>query len=93
MCLTGCLCSSSDYFRLGRCFLEEGGDVQLIGFLVLFPLLAAALLLVIRQEKARVVLVVCASVLIMAASVTLAATYLFAPAVYFSLNIIHTNLF
>jgi ech hydrogenase subunit A len=55
---------------LGTLFLT------LIGFLVLFPLLTGALLLVVRNEKARTAVVVASTLLIMAGAFLLAALYL-----------------
>ncbi|MDR1184757.1 MAG: hypothetical protein LBK67_08175 [Coriobacteriales bacterium] len=50
--------------------------MALIGFLVLFPLLAAGLLLVVRNDTGRGVIVVCSAILIMVGSILLAANYL-----------------
>jgi ech hydrogenase subunit A len=50
--------------------------IALIGFLVLFPLLAAGLLLIVRSDSGRGVVVVCSALLIMAGAIWLAANYL-----------------
>jgi ech hydrogenase subunit A len=53
-----------------------------VGFLILFPVLAAGLLLVVRNETGRSVVVICSAAAIMLGSVWLALNYLVAPAWY-----------
>ncbi|MDR2108725.1 MAG: hypothetical protein LBP28_04620 [Coriobacteriales bacterium] len=60
--------------------------MEIIGFLVIFPLLTAASLLVVRSERARTAIVVAAAAIIMVASLALAVLYLPAEPVFFSLN-------
>jgi ech hydrogenase subunit A len=50
--------------------------VTIIGFLILFPLLAAGLLLVVRNDKGRAIVVIGSAVLIMVGTLWLAVNYL-----------------
>ncbi|WP_165252282.1 NADH-quinone oxidoreductase subunit L [Adlercreutzia sp. ZJ304] len=57
--------------------------MQIIGFLIIFPLIAALALLLIRQNTARNVIVYISGAAIACGSIVLAATYMGAQAVYF----------
>ncbi|WP_165060120.1 NADH-quinone oxidoreductase subunit L [Adlercreutzia sp. ZJ154] len=57
--------------------------MQIIGFLIIFPLIAALALLLIRQNTARNVIVYISGAAIACGSIVLATTYMGAQAVYF----------
>ena len=57
--------------------------MEMIGFLVLFPVVVAGLLLVIRQNTARNVIVCAGSAIIAIASIVLTAMYLGTTGQYF----------
>ena len=57
--------------------------MALLGFLILFPLVVAAVLLVVRNNRARSAIVGASALVIGLASIWLVATYLGAPWVTF----------
>jgi ech hydrogenase subunit A len=57
--------------------------LELIGFLVIFPLIAAVLLWIIRDQRAREIVVYVSSTIIILASLLLAVQHLFAASVYY----------
>lgn len=57
--------------------------MEMIGFLILFPLVVAALLLIFRQNKVRNAIVWVASIVIMAASIVFVAMNIGTPGQYF----------
>ncbi len=62
---------------------EGGSYVAMLGFLILFPLVVAAVLVVVRNDRARNAIVVASALIIGLASILLVATYLGAPWVSF----------
>lgn len=58
--------------------------MEMIGFLILFPLVVAALLVIFRQNKVRNVIVWVASIVIMGASIALVAMNIGTPGTYFT---------
>ena len=57
--------------------------MEMIGFLILFPLVVAALLLIFRQNKVRNAIVWVASIVIMGASIAFVAMNIGTPGQYF----------
>ena len=57
--------------------------MEMIGFLILFPLVVAALLLIFRQNKVRNAIVWVASIVIMGASIAFVAMNIGTPGKYF----------
>ena len=57
--------------------------MEMIGFLILFPLVVAGLLMVVRQNKARNIIICVGSAVIAAASIALVAANLGTPGLFF----------
>ncbi|MCL2757051.1 MAG: NADH-quinone oxidoreductase subunit L [Coriobacteriia bacterium] len=60
--------------------------MEIVAFLIAFPILAALILLLVRNEKLRAAIVITAAAIIMIASVYLAINHLFAPALSIGLT-------
>jgi ech hydrogenase subunit A len=60
--------------------------VEIVGFLIIFPVIAAAALLFARNDTLRAGVVIASSAIIMVATVVLAAGYLFSPAVFMGMT-------